>query len=37
MRQLTAIDGRFADRAETLRSGASACALPALSLLLTSP
>jgi len=37
MRQPTAIDGRFADRAEILRSAPSACALPALTLLLTSP
>jgi hypothetical protein len=37
MRQPTAIDGRYADRAEILRSGARARALPALNLLLTSP
>ncbi len=37
MRQPTAIDGRFLIRAETFRSAYSACALPALTLLLTSP
>lgn len=37
MRQPIEIDGRYADRAEFLRCGALACALPALTLLLTSP
>jgi hypothetical protein len=37
MRQLIAINGRIAARAETFRSGPSACALPNLILLLTSP
>jgi len=37
MCQPTAIDGRIVARAELLRSAASACALPNLILLLTSP
>jgi hypothetical protein len=37
MRQPTAIDGRFAARAETLRRAPSVCALTSLILLLISP
>jgi hypothetical protein len=37
MRQPIAIDGRIAARAEMLRGAPTACALPDLILLLTSP